>query len=80
MNVNYECCILIYLISNRMLLEYTHVSFFFRCRFMFSIFQWEVLLRTAFFTTLEKEHNRIVNIYLSIKTKALNGMIPYREY
>ena len=47
----------------------------------FSIFQWEFLLRTGFFiTTLEKEHNRIVNIYLSIKTKALNGMIPYSEY
>ncbi|XP_059971085.1 protein eyes shut homolog [Mesoplodon densirostris] len=43
----------------------------------FPSFNGNSYLELPFCTTLRKEHNRIVNIYLTIKTSTLNGTILY---
>lgn len=54
---------------------------------LFPSFNGNSYLELPFFTTLdeftcvpEKEHNRTVTIYLTIKTNTLNGTILYSEY
>ena len=78
-----------------MLSEYINMTLIFCFFFFFFLdaglfvpsFSGNSYLELPFFTTqeelkfvLEKEHNRIVTIYLTIKTNSLNGTILYSEY